>query len=542
MWMYEAFSKVLNMSLTASVVIGCVMAARLGLKKAPKVFSYVLWAVVLFRLLCPVSVSVEFSVLGLVESPVQPVSENASRVEYVPEELAYVEPGQPAGNWIAPKLPSTEKAQPVSILPWIWMGGMAVMAMCSLWSMARLKKQTDEAVCLRENIYEADRLDTAFVIGLVRARIYLPSGLTEQERRFILLHEEHHVKRMDHVVKLVGFLALCIHWFNPLVWAAFALAEKDMEMSCDEAVMKRLGEDGRCDYSQTLLRVSSGRRRVATIPLAFGEGNTKERVKNVLNWKKPKMWVGVICGLLCVSILAACAVNPEGTTTAAPETGEPECSVPLLQTDPVSASELERGEYEHIREQSTRTVKVDLTAYANIEIELPDGWEYEIVEYTDDCYQCGVRFWPGDRQEGKIGLYYFPQGFGVCGTGLETEEMTLQNGNVVTVGYYDGSENWCFASLGNDYAACAGEGTEAWPEAEWGTALEIVCLAKLNQGVISREDALKQILAEGLLEQELDLYRADFDAVEGIWKFTFYENSWSNPVQTVRVAWDGTCG
>lgn len=543
MALYDLFPKVMNMSLTASVVIVCVLLGRLLLKKAPKVFSYALWSVVLFRLLCPVSFSVDFSVLRLVDAPAAVVTEHASTVEFVTEELVF--PGE-ALKEMPTEDPGVGKTgfHPVQALSWVWIGGMAVMGLRSLWSLVRLKRKTAEAAPLRENIYEADGLDTAFVMGLLCPRIYLPSGLTESERAFILLHEEHHVWRLDHLVKVISYGALCVHWFNPLVWLAFWLAERDMEMSCDEAVLKRLGAEHRCDYSQTLLRLSSGKRRIVGAPLGFCEGNTKERVKNVLNWKKPGVWVTGFCCMVCVAVLAACGTNPAAETT-----------VPPTVTEPVAGTELERvqeeleeiqtelenvqTEYERDRQHNTRTVKTDLVGYANVEIELPEGWEYEIEEYAEDCYNCGIRFWPKECPEGKVGLYYYPQGFGVCGTGLIECEMLADNGEIVVLGFYDGGHLMSFCSYGNDYAAIS-EGIEEFPEYEE-TVLQILRSARLNQGVLPEDEALAQLRSEGMLDGDWERYRAKFDPVEGVWTFMFYENDYNNPKQIACVDWDGHC-
>lgn len=152
-------------------------------------------------------------------------------------------------------------------------------------------------------------------MGLFRPKIYLPSTLTETERGYILRHEQYHLRRRDHVVKLLSFLALCVHWFNPLVWAAFILAGKDMEMSCDEAVVRELGEDIRADYSASLLSLATGRRIVAGMPLAFGEGDTGGRIRNLLNWKRPQPWIIAVCAVVCVGLIALCAANPKGSGT-----------------------------------------------------------------------------------------------------------------------------------------------------------------------------------------------------------------------------------
>ena len=158
-------------------------------------------------------------------------------------------------------------------------------------------------------------------MGILSPKIYLPSDVPKNERKYIIAHERHHISRFDHIIKLLAYSALCIHWFNPLVWAAFILAGKDMEMSCDEAVIRKMGSQIRADYSASLLRLATHKKIIAGMPLAFGEGDTKGRVMNMAKWKKPRLWVSLICLLLCTTILVACAVNPqtagstESTTT-----------------------------------------------------------------------------------------------------------------------------------------------------------------------------------------------------------------------------------
>ena len=250
----QVLPTVLNMSLTASVVIGCVLLARLLLRRAPKVFSYGLWAVVLFRLICPVSVTAHLSLLALLDAPVQEAAPYTSVVTYVPPESP-IWPGTPAaqispgpGNAGAlspsPGVPQAEEPRggdPMVIVSLVWLAGVTGMAAYSLVSLVRLRRRLVGAVPLEGNVYLADHIDSPFVLGIFRPRIYLPSSLPERERGYILLHEEHHIRRLDHVVKLLFFLALCLHWFNPLVWLSFLLLGRDMEMSCDEAVMKKLG-------------------------------------------------------------------------------------------------------------------------------------------------------------------------------------------------------------------------------------------------------------------------------------------------------------
>ena len=333
--MHRLFPIVCNMSLTASVVILAVLAVRLLLRRAPKVFSYALWAVVLFRLLCPVSVTSAVSLLGALGAPAQERSAVTSVVEYVPADIVRNMapavtplpqepfPAEPGENIIsaAPSVtqpdaaPASPLSGPVAVLTLTWLMGIALLLLYSVISLLRLRRRLVGAVRLEDNIYLADYIPSPFVMGLFRPKIYLPSTLTETERGYILRHEQYHLRRRDHVVKLLSFLALCVHWFNPLVWAAFILAGKDMEMSCDEAVVRELGEDIRADYSASLLSLATGRRIVAGMPLAFGEGDTGGRIRNLLNWKRPQPWIIAVCAVVCVGLIALCAANPKGSGT-----------------------------------------------------------------------------------------------------------------------------------------------------------------------------------------------------------------------------------
>lgn len=315
---------ILNMSITASVIILFVLLARLALKKAPKIFSYALWAVVLFRLLCPVSITTDFSLLGLFDTPAVENTQHTTAVEYIPYDVVHAPdlevqlPVPPivneAVNHALPQEHAALGADPLegefAIGSFIWLLGIGAMAVYSMFSYILLRRKLVGAVLLRDNIYLADGIDSPFVMGLIRPKIYLPSALSEQEQGYIILHEQHHIRRGDHLAKALAFIALCIHWFNPLVWVAFILSSKDMEMSCDEAVVKKLGEDIRADYSASLLSLATGRHIIAGTPLAFGEGDTKSRIKNILNWKKPKTWIIFFAIIACTVVIVFCASNP----------------------------------------------------------------------------------------------------------------------------------------------------------------------------------------------------------------------------------------
>lgn len=322
---YRIFPQILNMSLTADIVILFILLARISMKKMPKKYSYVLWGVVLFRLLCPVSITSDISLLGFMDAPSVSSGNRMSVVEYVPSDIVHIEnpevnlPMTDLDDSINENLPQGREQPaadplefPISLGTYIWLTGMALMLGYSMISYNKLKKKLVGAIHVRDNIYMADNISSPFVMGIFRPRIYLLSSLEEQEQAYIMLHEQQHICRQDHIVKILAYVALCIHWFNPLVWVAFVLLSKDMEMSCDEAVISRLGEEIRADYSASLLSFSSSQRIAFTAPLAFGEGDTKGRIHNLAKWKKPAVWVTMTAAIACVCIIWVSMSNPEG--------------------------------------------------------------------------------------------------------------------------------------------------------------------------------------------------------------------------------------
>lgn len=327
----ELFMYVLDMSKTASIVILAVMLARMLLKRTPRVFSYALWSLVLLRLLCPVSIQLPVSVMP----ELTPVSES---YELSDKDISFLDASVAAyqavgdvldgGSGIQhvytqerdetgfPVVVSTNR-QNVWLLfgQYVWAAGIAAMLIYSGISYLKLRKKLATAVPLRGNIYTADDIGSPFVIGLFRPRIYLPCSLAEKEQEYIILHEQYHIRRLDHAAKALAFLALTLHWFNPLVWLAFVLACKDMEMSCDEAVIRKAGKDIRADYAASLLSLATGRRVIAGTPLAFGEGNTKGRIKNLANWRKPGFWAILVSAAACASLAVCLLTNPVSKRT-----------------------------------------------------------------------------------------------------------------------------------------------------------------------------------------------------------------------------------
>ncbi len=305
--MLEAlFLQILNMSFAASVVMLAVMAARLLLKRAPKIFSYMLWGVVLFRLVCPFSFE---SAIGLLKTNVIPPN-----ISYMP--APKINTGIPiindSINSVLPAATPAASINPmqslVAIGMFLWLCGIAVLVIYSVVSLLVLKRRVENAVWEGENIYCSEGLVSPFVLGFFRPKIYLPSNIAQDEKQYILLHEQTHIKRLDYVIKPLFFAALCLHWFNPLVWVSFFLFDRDMELSCDEAVIKKLGSDIKKDYSSSLLTLATGKRILGGSPLAFGEGDTKARIKNVLHYRKPALWV-VAVAIVAVATLTVVLVS-----------------------------------------------------------------------------------------------------------------------------------------------------------------------------------------------------------------------------------------
>lgn len=307
----QIFIGLLNMSFTASIVILFVLFARMLLKKSPKVFSYALWSVVLFRLLCPFSFESVTSFLPINTAP-------------IPHDIMYSKTPQidtgvsTINNAINPILPTPVLGDSVNPLQvWIYVGamiwilGIAVLLIYSVVSLYKLKKQLRHSVFESGNIYITPNLSSPFVLGFFRPKIYLPENLAYDEKQYILRHEQTHINRCDHGLRIISFLALCLHWFNPLVWVAFFVSGNDMEMSCDESVIKASGNSIKKSYSSSLLALSTNGHIISGSPLAFSEGDTKGRIKNVLGYKKPTFGVIIVAVIAVLAVGIGLVVNPK---------------------------------------------------------------------------------------------------------------------------------------------------------------------------------------------------------------------------------------
>ncbi len=328
--MEAVFLRILQMSGTASVVIFAVIVLRALLKKAPKKLSYLLWSAAAFRLCCPVSFRAMFSLFRLEKPMRQAVTAAAQAVRIAPavpvqSPLQYKDVG---ANLTIPYLPVSPAPAVDSPLPLsaaepltsvqlltrvgtiLWLAGLACMAVYAVFSFLRLKNDLSAAVRLEGNVWQSDRIRSPFILGVFRPRIYIPFGMDGVRMDYVLAHERYHITHLDHLVKPFAFALLAVHWFNPLVWLAFVLMGRDMEMRCDEAVLSQMG-GGRKAYSMTLLTFAAPKCFPAPSPLAFGESGVRQRIRNALRWKKPRLWVTLTVLAVCIFAVAACSANPK---------------------------------------------------------------------------------------------------------------------------------------------------------------------------------------------------------------------------------------
>lgn len=311
--MNELFLKIINMSISASWLILDVLILRLVLKKAPKWVNVLLWGIVAVRLICPFSFE---SALSLIPS-----------AETFPEKIISgpsfdIQTGiSPVDNRINDYLGdryfegvtvhANNGNNIMTILTIVWIIGILLLVAYTIISYRRLHREIDTAVRYKDNIFQSENVKSPFVLGIIKPRIYLPFNMNGQDLEHVVAHEQAHIHRKDHWWKPLGFLLLTIHWFNPLMWLAYVLLCRDIELACDEKVIKELGNEQRADYMQALVACSVNRRMIAACPLAFGEVGVKERVKSVMNYKKPAFWVIIIAVIICVGVAVCFLTNPK---------------------------------------------------------------------------------------------------------------------------------------------------------------------------------------------------------------------------------------
>ena len=310
--MSEVFLKIVNMSISAGWIVLAVVLLRLLLKKAPKWITVLLWGLVAVRLLCPFSIE---SILSLM-----PSGETISP-EIMMEKVPQIDSGVPIVNTIVnPYISESfapnpdDSANPLQIivplLAIAWVVGIVGMLLYTAISYLRLRRKIGTAVLLKDNIYQSESVVSPFVLGIIKPKIYLPFNMANKDLEHVIAHENAHIRRKDHLWKPLGFLILSVYWFNPLMWLGYILLCRDIELACDEKVIKEFDTLQKADYSEALLNCSVNRRIIAACPLAFGEVGVKNRVKTILNYKKPAFWIVVVAIVTSIAVAVCFLTNP----------------------------------------------------------------------------------------------------------------------------------------------------------------------------------------------------------------------------------------
>ena len=312
--MSELFLKIVNMSISASWVVVAVLALRFCLKKAPKWVNVLLWGIVAVRMVFPFSIESVLSLIPSAEtiSPTIMMEQTPSVWTGVPVLNHAINPVISGSFTPAPGASANPLQIWIPVLTGIWLFGIAALFLYSAVSYWRLRRKVCEAVILRGNIYQSEKVCSPFVLGIIKPKIYLPYHMDSREMDHVIAHEQTHIRRKDHWWKPLGFLLLTIHWFNPLMWLSYVLLCRDIELACDEKVIGKMGNAQRADYTQALVACSVDRRLIAACPLAFGEIGVKERVKSVMNYKKPAFWIVLASVIVCAVIAVCFLTNPIG--------------------------------------------------------------------------------------------------------------------------------------------------------------------------------------------------------------------------------------
>lgn len=395
-WLEKLFLQILQMSLWGTYCVVAVMILRLLLKRQPKIFSYLLWLIVAFRLICPVSFESQFSGFQLADRKIAASQgvQNAQQIEETgmwddkrvssseesPQKTEAVKPSVTERE-IGERRQASINVRVVGSIVWATgMGGMLLYMLCST---LKLQKRLKSAV-KKKDYYEIEQIESPFVFGIIRPQIYFPANLREDEITYILEHEQTHIRRKDYLIKLMAFFILSVHWFNPLVWLAFSCMTKDMEMSCDEAVLKKMGKEIKQSYSTSLLFLASRERFIGAGPLAFGETGVKSRVKNILNYRKPGFW-GILAAI--VLLLTAGLVlmsDPKKPEEKEKQEVEKEVETETTNTAPEIDKEAEK---EKLDKENARKWNVDVSAPESAE------WISDVVYNTEDKDRLQIEYY-----------------------------------------------------------------------------------------------------------------------------------------------------
>ena len=306
------FLKIINMSISASWLVMAVLILRLVLKKAPKWVNVLLWGIVAVRLICPFSFESALSLIPSADTfPEKAISGPSFDVQ-----TGITPVDNRINDYLGDRyfegvtVPANNGNHMMNILSMVWMIGILLLIAYTVISYWRLHREIDTAVRYKDNLFQSENVSSPFVLGLIKPRIYLPFNMNGQDLAHVVAHEQAHIRRKDHWWKPLGFLLLTIHWFNPFMWLSYVLLCRDIELACDEKVIRELGNEQRADYTQALVACSINRRTIAACPLAFGEVGVKERVKSVMNYQKPAFGIVLLAVIACVGVAVCFLTNP----------------------------------------------------------------------------------------------------------------------------------------------------------------------------------------------------------------------------------------
>ena len=434
--MADIFLKVVNMSISACWIVLAIVLLRIILKKAPKWINCLLWGIAGLRLVMPFSLESIFSLIPSAEFIPQELVHSHSSVDvkgteilnYVGNNPVSVELGISDGSLVFNEITAHDcpSINPLLISTYIasivWIVGIIALLVYTLVNFLRLKQKIGTAVLFCDNIYQGEAVVSPFVLGIIKPKIYLPFNMGEQEMEYVIAHEQAHLRRKDHLWKPLGFLILTLHWFNPMVWLGYILLCRDIELACDEKVVKELNNEQRADYSQALLSCSVNRRMVAACPVAFGEVGVKNRVKSVLNYKKPAFWVIAVAIVLCIVLAFGFLTNPKNTSVfnSKYETGK------CLYSDVVSAE----------KETKTNNVVYSITAYGVVFRTFEDGTTEELGELTETDFTADALKETLNKQGEKIDLGKTKNAYEILNEDGKYVVFQKSNGTVYLVSFF----------------------------------------------------------------------------------------------------------
>lgn len=472
--MSDLFLKILNLGITASYVMAAVMLVRLIFrKKAPKKLICALWLLVGVRLVCPFSLE---SVLSLIPSaetvPPEIVSSPAPQI--TSGFAAFNSVVNPVLSEAFAPIPE-QSVSPMQVLTevgaWVWLAGVIAVCLYGLISYIKLKRKMSDAVLLSGNIFQSEKGESPFILGFIRPKIYLPFALSDTDRENVIAHETAHIKRKDHIIKPLAFLLLAVYWFNPLVWVSYALLCRDIELACDERVIKDLSEDNRKEYAKSLLDCAVKRKSIAACPLAFGEVGVKTRIKGVMHYKKPAFWV-ILITVAAIIVTSVCFLtNPKKDETKVGSTDFDSVTVYESKTDydgkvtlslieasvrtesPYFTVRLRNGtdkelvfgdQFDITKDDTGKSIAQGEQIFHSIGYAVKSGAECDHT-YTLDSYDLSVKgrytfsvpfTIDGDKKEYKVSL-----GFGL------TNDMPTEVQNTTYIASEAIWQNGCFSSL-----------------------------------------------------------------------------------------------